>query len=120
MSAEPSCEILRLGRDRALCLQRLDLDKLSLSQTHFSNISSNRIAHQERCSAGKTHQKHSSQGIPFKVFQSRHSGHLPTGLSNSRNAALIGELPETNTADAKLPVDGTGPTAQHATLHLAG
>jgi len=98
--------------------QQLELDN-SLSQPLSLTIPSDRITHQGRCSPGQNYQN-SGQGIPVKLFQSRHSEHLPTGLSNSRNAALIGELPETNTADAKFPVDGTRPTAQHATLHLAG
>ena len=45
---------------------------------------------------------------------------LPTGLSDPRNAALVGEFPETDATNTKLPVDGPGPAAQHATLHLTG
>jgi len=45
---------------------------------------------------------------------------LPTCLPDPRNAALIGELPETDAAKAKFPVNSPGPAAQHATLHLAG
>jgi hypothetical protein len=45
---------------------------------------------------------------------------LPTGLPDTRNAALIGEFPETDATNAKFPVDGTRPATQHATLHLTG
>jgi hypothetical protein len=106
MSAEPSCEILRLGRDRALCLQRLKLDQLSNPQPFPS-----------------PDQFTTNVALPAKLIKALLKAirwRLPTGLSNSRNAALVCEFPETNTADAELPVDGTRPTAQHATLHLAG
>jgi hypothetical protein len=45
---------------------------------------------------------------------------LPTGLADTRNTALVGELPETDATNSKLPVDSPGPAAQHATLHLSG
>jgi len=109
MSAEPSFEILRLGRDRALCFQQLKPDKLSLPNI-LSKHSLNQIDSQRTLLC-----RHDSSSS-----SAEQSGHLPTGLSHSRNAALIGKFPETNTADAELPVNGTRPTAQHATLHLAG
>ena len=45
---------------------------------------------------------------------------LPTGLPDARDAALIGEFPETNATNAEFLIHSTWPAAEHAAVHFAG
>ena len=45
---------------------------------------------------------------------------LPTGLTNTRNIALVSQLPETNATDSKLAVNRSRPATQHATTNSSG
>jgi hypothetical protein len=106
MSAEPSCEILRLV-----------LDRLLWNRSYF--------CHWSLLLVSVTGLWQWSLAFALaSVLVSKLNGSvmhvLPTRLSNSRDAALIGELPEADTTKAEFPVHGSRPAAQHATLYLAG
>src|SRR5271157_690467 len=45
---------------------------------------------------------------------------LPARLPHTRNPAVVGQLSETDPADAELAIDGPGPPAQHAPPLEAG
>lgn len=45
---------------------------------------------------------------------------LPTGLTNTRNVALISQLPETNATGSKLAVYRSRPATQHASTNSSG
>ncbi len=45
---------------------------------------------------------------------------LPTGLTNTRNIALISQLPETNATGSKLAVYRSRPATQHASTNSSG
>ena len=45
---------------------------------------------------------------------------LPTGLTNTRNIALVSQLPETNATNSKLAVYRSRPATQHASTNSSG
>lgn len=55
--------------------------------------------------------------VSGKKRRTTFDAHLPTGLSDARNKALVGQLPEADPADAELAIHGPGPSAEHAPMH---